>query len=1145
MSEHTTLSMLVIHLKNTPDIAREWYIGQLAYHSLRKEGVERISQIALRARMDLVRWLISVVGHPLMSFEVVPFSSLPRTNRPPRASNLVTMRLADGRRELGAIVEGPPPEGATSILSRPKDGSWLGLPLRPTLASDNPQDIDLFQHLYDQANIVSHMVLAAKPEVSPERVVLSKDAKKIDSRLRSQVTNAQVVLQSFEVEEWKELKDSAFSQTLQKLRSLKKAAAEEQVVSLIEKAESWANGLQLVKSFMKRWRDTSKAKGHRKFADLDDLASRLYEFLRKHVVVGVSFLLCRIRARFQSHDKDGISDRFAAILEIGAFNVMSAIPANASEGTSPDPWLRGLLVGEVVHTIELADIEQVEELRLKLHGELKKIVALLHGYPKKAMISGLLVDLEMLLVLLSAGLSGSAHPLSQVVAAKKHFMECARLALLKKTLWEDATGIELMSPVDGLEQKGIHDDLADQRFNTGQACFADSAFFRLDLCAPDAAEVSDGERDALRLIVQNSSMIMPGSMTITAVVLDSLSQVAEGIKLWSSRRRQERMVELRNVFRCVRTTIVAIDLCSVYGLLVVCTGAMDDFMELGLEDRPAHLQGKLESFAKAFRTVGEVRTNAMITALGNLTRHFVGAFPEAESEIAACVRKTTRNTDLRHAIFKTLGCISSLSTFGLPSSASGVIEQWSLRGEGSFLAAALALMDDIAVLKSLRNFDFNKVCMADALAGDEASSWEQHGVDKVTVVNHDCGTPGVPLCDILGIAKKILCSPAVSFVQRLLASCVEAMPGNFYTLAKMDALIQFDELDPAMFQCMSLKDIAEEFARPMGMASSLPAIGLHVRDPDPLPLPLDDAHHALAQLVRATGTVSWNLHPPAVANTVALPAESALRLFDLYGVMHKIGATLVWLATTAASGPILIDSKLKAEVEASVDLILSSVTEATEVLERHDDDGGSALPDGLAFPLKRCKVWVAAATAATAHVQRRILEVALAHISELCKITKGDIPGYDHFLSDDVFNSKLVKNRLVAWKNQERLTSSSVKLWRATSEGSRLQKKFHLPVVDEDQVDEVAEGLAQACNVFKDAKKAITIVVAARAIFKLTGLEQAMEIKRLLDTKKELLPRSLLTELEKARLQGGAENPGDIQSPPPAKRAKVEAKSVT
>lgn len=96
-----------------------------------------------------------------------------------------------------------------------------------------------------------------------------------------------------------------------------------------------------------------------------------------------------------------------------------------------------------------------------------------------------------------------------------------------------------------------------------------------------------------------------------------------------------------------------------------------------------------------------------------------------------------------------------------------------------------------------------------------------------------------------------------------------------------------------------------------------------------------------------------------------------------------------------------------------------------------------------------------------------------------------------------------------------------------------MQKKFHLPVVDEDQVDEVAEGLAQACNVFKDAKKAITIVVAARAIFKLTGLEQAMEIKRLLDTKKELLPRSLLTELEKARLQGGAENPGDIQRPPP------------
>jgi hypothetical protein len=296
--DRSTLGMMSAHIQGGNQIAEEWSVSIIAWAMIRRNQYlnDRISKNILLERVDMVKWLISALGLPGgQSFSIRPLSTVDDL---PSASTYISYMDNSGEVRVGVLAPALVGLPETTIL-RPADGTWFGTG-RQTLICTNAEDKEWFEKMKGKdadspssqllsEHIASVSTLALPP--SPLRRMLSKEGKKLNTKLRGQVASALIVVQTFEGDDWKDLKETSFTQIVIKLVATQMEAADEQLEHLINEAESWCAGLGHCKMLTKRYRDCVRSARTtvRKFGHLDDALGKVLDFLKKHITVGHSF----------------------------------------------------------------------------------------------------------------------------------------------------------------------------------------------------------------------------------------------------------------------------------------------------------------------------------------------------------------------------------------------------------------------------------------------------------------------------------------------------------------------------------------------------------------------------------------------------------------------------------------------------------------------------------------------------------------------------------------------------------------------------------------------------------------------------------------------------------------------------------------
>jgi hypothetical protein len=129
------------------------------------------------------------------------------------------------------------------------------------------------------------------------------------------------------------------------------------------------------KLFVRLYREVrnTKGSGWDRFAELDAVSAKVYEFLQKHIDVSLSFTALRIKARFQATGDQprSLHDRLTDANEVGLFSALGKMHSDTASHLNADSWMRGLVVGHIASTIEGTASDEVDDARVRLENDLK------------------------------------------------------------------------------------------------------------------------------------------------------------------------------------------------------------------------------------------------------------------------------------------------------------------------------------------------------------------------------------------------------------------------------------------------------------------------------------------------------------------------------------------------------------------------------------------------------------------------------------------------------------------------------------------------------------------------------------------------------------------------------------------------------
>ena len=207
------------------------------------------------------------------------------------------------------------------------------------------------------------------------------------------------------------------------------------------------------------------------------------------------------------------------------------------------------------------------------------------------------------------------------------------------------------------------------------------------------------------------------------------------------------------------------------------------------------------------------------------------------------------------------------------------------------------------------------------------------------------------------------------------------------------------------------------------------------------------------------------------------------------------------------------DGRVKPEAENSLELLDHLVADGFTAVEGLSTIEGLRLEMPNPFPhLGYVVEYLMAASDAKTHIHREIISALLVKAEEEAQILSKFIPTYDHIVNDKVLNKSLAQKHLLGdGSTRVELNSSVVKVKRLNG---RLHGKFHLvPSLSDDKA--FGDAVSQVQGVYALARKAITVVTGLSVVMEMTGSKQAEEGSYLLTNKRQVLPKALVTALEK------------------------------
>jgi hypothetical protein len=241
------------HFKNSEEVVKEFEQALVAYVSLRREGLDRITTSALAQRIELTHWVFESYGYPFGNCMVTPMTEVATT--PAANSQYMTTKI-NGVLHIGVMMP-VSAEGARTIV-RPVNGEIPSAPSRSVLYTSNVSDITRVPALRGAPqNFLSVVKAEAAQTLS---VALTKSAKRVTQQVRSAITSASLPLHNFATDEWEDIRESVFTTPMHKVLEAKLEAAHEQLEHLISEAELWHSNLGHSKVFVRKHKEAHRSR---------------------------------------------------------------------------------------------------------------------------------------------------------------------------------------------------------------------------------------------------------------------------------------------------------------------------------------------------------------------------------------------------------------------------------------------------------------------------------------------------------------------------------------------------------------------------------------------------------------------------------------------------------------------------------------------------------------------------------------------------------------------------------------------------------------------------------------------------------------------------------------------------------------------
>ena len=547
--KHHALSYFAAHLGDNAQTQKEFTENLTAYVSLKHEGVERIAESHINARVKMLRWLFQAVCSNPVNNAVVPLAEAvngPHREHAMQPANLCTL-ITGGIKSLGVRVPLDLQPGVQGVIARTwPDDAVVPFQAHALVASDLPEDASALASLLGVSPDV--LAIAAK-QVKDEEVEPSPRAarSRIEKRLFALSTSSNQVVDKLCGPEWDKVTEAMFTKPAQAAATLQVECGqvgEEQRVH--DKACELASGLTAAKTFLKAHRDYVKS--NHKVNRLKDMGASLKEFIRFAISTGrsVSKTLHRLSLKISFYEIgknfSSLAKALGAVTEQGLEDCLHDEAAQG--GTTPEVWFRTLVQDHVVDYIEQVQLDSAPDQVPALSNDFKAAAKIIAGM-KDDVVRGCIAPSreDLLAIATTLDVFSDCATAADLDMAEPR-LTAKRLARVKQAFVDADFGRIALSKMSTLLQLSGQDQLADQKLAYVQKMMQDDRL--LTICDVDGSPAFKGVAT-----LEDLACLPP--------LEEAFSGLVEAVSLWSPRRMGQRAEQAREVLVGI---VSAMCLCS-------------------------------------------------------------------------------------------------------------------------------------------------------------------------------------------------------------------------------------------------------------------------------------------------------------------------------------------------------------------------------------------------------------------------------------------------------------------------------------------------------------------------------------------------------------------------------------------------------
>jgi hypothetical protein len=790
--------------------------------------------------------------------------------------------------------------------------------------------------------------------------------------------------------------------------------------------------------------------------------------------------------------------------------------------TSADVWLRGVITPTFSHFFTDGNEEAVAVASSRMSADLceaRSRIVDAAAFARK--VPEALADVSAFVCILEANVDPPiirATQLKECVARIEaehfvHFRDMVKGSELWKSIFATASNALQLS---------AKDSLADSKLKRARSILDDGRLPRLmgPPAIDDAGDDPCGS-ESLAFVVRNFFMISDGS--VFGSYEESIALVSESLSMWSLLRREEAKQEVMEWVSALVLNILFVDMVtSLFLQSVAWRGGLPDMMVLfgsgGLvwpsEVNLSRLTACLDKYS-----VDEL---ALEDCIRSFTALMKSCSPELQADAKTLVSDldefVLKNIKYRSAMVSALSCLATISE--VPACPQVVIEDWIAKQTlgrpcESFIEKAMQLLGKVNTMISnapSEIFDY------DAKEGDIRMAWDEGESSDIFVASFNLAA---------SLPRVLAGMPVWAHLRELVHGSIQQAVQAFAQSLHLDVV------GPGPGQVEDKSKLAihmKGFFVPTNVAEVVKACGKIFAPGSNRLWKCCEALELVDKLTKAVPDDEFVINVgcfdcsiASADNTTNTTNKGDLQRLNFF-CQHfsKVSCTMAFLCLrfVQEAEPSIRDHKLKNEVEVAISFLRTEINTAMDFFAKEGGHMIDGLQSAVLIDSMSVKAWLDKAKVVVRmlceEMHRRHVAATSSLASEVATLT----PKYEHLITADKINVAMAKKQVLHHPGRKSLSAKVVDLYNSIVGATRLKTQWNILESDfkgsscEDDVVE-ASDMDVANEVFKSGKLAITVTAALNVLYELEGDVKEDAIDKLLDSKRGVLPQSLIIALEK------------------------------